>query len=578
MKKDFQVKLPHPDWFELPGLRTESAFATEKPWADLVKAPVKIDELQMIELTDPIAFENPFEGLDFGRDRDFPAKSKEVPVSGAAATKLPAKQKKKEHKHDATSSRRSKMLDASKEMWKTRMDPRAPLARRKLSVTTSETVVSSTALPTITKSRVPSSRHPFWQSGSKLFRKPSLKEQVATTWPVPRVRINRHPVPTVTLPTRRCTCSRCTPDLYNKTTHAHELRWFTAGQDTLSPFQYEPLLLAETAIATFSVPSYFAKAVRFKDYQPGWMHAEQFVAMQAWKNWRLDQSEAQTWRKSVELSKYDPGVLLKDVVEIFNQIFFLGELPKVTGVADGGLLKIQWWPAHIKRRAQTHTTIVTTPGSIAGIHVKGEKRKSTTSSITTISLSPYHPAHVLNSRGLISTILHELCHAFLQRHSCYGGNGQGCNLNPVCIKFCRQNYGDTSHGRAWQLLAAAIEKAAPTLLKGFKVDLGRCEAAVQEVSKAPGSGWWPGAECDMKLLGDRVGWRVKAVMRSRDDDIVGFAKVKAWVLREMGCPSQSLAVLRSEATLFSNCREGKEAVPGPECLSDDELVGAYGPV
>ncbi|KAF2006722.1 hypothetical protein P154DRAFT_570105 [Amniculicola lignicola CBS 123094] len=63
-------------------------------------------------------------------------------------------------------------------------------------------------------------------------------------------------------------------------------------------------------------------------------------------------------------------------------------------------------------------------------------------------------------RDRISTALHEMIHAYLERYAC-----GDCPMWHKCIGF-------DGHGAAWQLIAAAIEKALPHLLD-IPVALGR---------------------------------------------------------------------------------------------------------
>jgi hypothetical protein len=60
----------------------------------------------------------------------------------------------------------------------------------------------------------------------------------------------------------------------------------------------------------------------------------------------------------------------------------------------------------------------------------------------------------------MGTILHEMLHSFLMKHAC-----KQCYTQLV-------NTGSDGHGRAWHLLAKAIEEQSMRLI-GMNVDLGR---------------------------------------------------------------------------------------------------------
>ena len=262
-----------------------------------------------------------------------------------------------------------------------------------------------------------------------------------------------------TLPTRRCTCLDCAPDLYLETIHAHELQRFRRGKSTLAFLQRESLQLAHLAVASFH-PSFLSgqdssTSVDNPLTAPGRLTFGQHHALQQWKHWLRD-PWFRSVRRTLSLSAYGPGLLFRTPVSAFNQLFFLGQLPN-----PNAKLKVLWSPAGTRRRAHSHT------------FDDGQ---------SVIWINADYPAHFLSLKALMDTLLHELCHVFLQRHSCYLGGGFGCERNQVCVELCQENYGTTGHGRAWQTIAAAVEKAAPGLLGiEWRLDLGRVECAVQEI-------------------------------------------------------------------------------------------------
>jgi hypothetical protein len=67
----------------------------------------------------------------------------------------------------------------------------------------------------------------------------------------------------------------------------------------------------------------------------------------------------------------------------------------------------------------------------------------------------------------LSTILHELVHAYLDHYACR------CAPNPRSFNEDVEQW--KGHGRAWQRIAWSVEEAAPSLV-GLKLDLARFES------------------------------------------------------------------------------------------------------
>lgn len=88
-------------------------------------------------------------------------------------------------------------------------------------------------------------------------------------------------------------------------------------------------------------------------------------------------------------------------------------------------------------------------------------------------------------RSRLGTLLHELCHAFLKAYSC-----RACPMHTVCI-------GPRGHGRAWQVLAARIEKVAERVVGG-RVDLGRGPGVLNDLGSGKG---WGVSLCDLEAWG-----------------------------------------------------------------------------
>jgi len=353
-------------------------------------------------------------------------------------------------------------------------------------------------------------------------------------------------------PRRACNCETCRPDLYDAAPHATRLNGYQRPK-VLVAFSHDCLQLAslakksflrnpegeddhpgltwslilpprssdesgkDTEASTRASPVQDKTAARsdsvFPEAAPSptkpiaplpklcW---SQLHAIARWRRWLTSPQALALSRPRKRLETYNPKELLHAPTEIFNQLFFLGQLPLC-----GPFLDIRWSPRGKARRALSRTD--------------GDCK-------TTIWINPYHPRHFLSRNGILGTLLHELSHAFLQRYSCFGG--VACDQNQLCIELWQENHGATSHGRAWQTLTAAIEDAAPQLLDGWKVQLGRPECAVQEIEQA---GFIP-SDCDLQRFPSSFQGTLRVLVQSRDDNAVTRAALKRWALQRPRCP------------------------------------------
>ena len=285
----------------------------------------------------------------------------------------------------------------------------------------------------------------------------------------------------------RCTCPSCAGVLY--THHPLDPRF-------LEPGQHDSYALAVSAISSFTKePQTF-----------GQLHAQQF-----WREW-LKSKEYESLRRP-DLKDAAP---LTKPLNIFSGLFFQNHLPS-------RILQFRW---RVLGSMEQGRTLIEPDGIV-------------------ILLNPTHPRHKHSPTNVLRTLLHEMCHAFLGQYSCY--DGASCNTGQ-CKQLCRQNYGITGHGRAWQLLAKAIESEAPGLLPGLSVRLGRREMALQEIERG---GFWP-SECDLRSLCREfeVVARVwmKKVVRDDDDDVMD-RMLDRWGGRARPKPGRrrrSMGCLRSE--------------------------------
>jgi len=89
-----------------------------------------------------------------------------------------------------------------------------------------------------------------------------------------------------------------------------------------------------------------------------------------------------------------------------------------------------------------------------------------------ISINPDHDVEMVPSvsccDAILGTLLHELIHAFIGQFGCPGSR---CKQRS-CQRRFDENYGCSSHARAWPWLAEAVERI-PNYRLGVKVDLGR---------------------------------------------------------------------------------------------------------
>ena len=280
--------------------------------------------------------------------------------------------------------------------------------------------------------------------------------------------------PRTIIRSRACTCFSCAPAL-----HA----WHLPTTKLLQPGRRDPFDLAISAISSF---------------QNGPKTFGQHHARRAWREWWLQSEDYNLLWNSSNLNLTDPQILEKPLI-IFSNLFFLGQLPSRT-------VRIEWCFFGATSREQGRTLIQ--PEGVL------------------ILLNPHHNRHRRSPTGILCTLLHEMCHAFLGRYSCYQGAACGTSQ---CRTLCDQNYGSTGHGRAWQLLAKAIEEEASALLTGLSVRLGRREMAMLEIERG---GFWPSV-CDMRSVRRDFAVVAKVWMKKviRDDDDVMDAKLNKWVGR-----------------------------------------------
>ncbi|KXT01219.1 hypothetical protein AC578_3815 [Pseudocercospora eumusae] len=99
---------------------------------------------------------------------------------------------------------------------------------------------------------------------------------------------------------------------------------------------------------------------------------------------------------------------------------------------------------------------------------------------TRIVIDPHpHLEKGLVSQHVASTLLHELCHAFLK---CYSCSNRWCG-DDVCTAKGLVESGIGGHGLNWNILAAGVERAAKKHMEGhlYTISLCRAESSADEV-------------------------------------------------------------------------------------------------
>lgn len=211
------------------------------------------------------------------------------------------------------------------------------------------------------------------------------------------------------------------------------------------------------------------------------------LALERWRAWA---AEHQPHRLRPCVSESLRSSSLHQVIDVFNDLFFLGQLPS-------SKFRLSWSPLGSEMLGQAR------PGKLR-----------TQVSLIELSLDHHLLRHSLEV--CLRTILHEMIHIFFGIYACYPwGRATSCS-SKVCRTLYQANMGWTGHGRAWQHVAEAIEKVLPSLL-GLRADLGRSCGAAAELQA--GSCLPCVREAKQLYSGfPRSWWQGK--MRARDDDAV----------------------------------------------------------
>lgn len=179
-------------------------------------------------------------------------------------------------------------------------------------------------------------------------------------------------------------------------------------------------------------------------------------------------------------------ILMSDILEVFSELFFLGQLPYTR-------LQALW------------TTLP--PNQYGCTYLSSEARKP-----DMIYLNNGRTSLLYSPMLRLRVLLHETAHAFLCRFSKDTQRGVLRELR------CSSSLGVTGHGRAWQYLVKGVEERMGLYL-GIRGSLGREDGLAHELLLG---GIIP-CRWDVQLLYKQISessW-FKGLVRVRDDSSVG---------------------------------------------------------
>ncbi|KAH9833917.1 hypothetical protein Tdes44962_MAKER08750, partial [Teratosphaeria destructans] len=201
----------------------------------------------------------------------------------------------------------------------------------------------------------------------------------------------RPPIP------QHCTCPRCAPTLYSPPRHH--------PADT-------PHLLNIQGLRSRSHDAWHLAHLATHSFAPTTTPTQrQHDALQEWKRWWADSTASPTWHPAPRKKKkphsrketptpslWTPDLATLDIqtltraAHLLDTIFFLSALQSTP-------LTLRWSDPSFPQTHRGLTTSTSSPHHVL------------------IHLNPTHPQHLLNPRALLSTLLHELAHAFLTLHA-----------------------------------------------------------------------------------------------------------------------------------------------------------------
>jgi hypothetical protein len=248
-----------------------------------------------------------------------------------------------------------------------------------------------------------------------------------------------------------CSCDKCLPSMYFKWLRSCEVKHTVSDLEILPWLR--PDLKSEYDKGTYEALRLARSTIEYFSHPLADMDTKQRAAVDGFRNWEHREDFINA------LNQYDTRTHFKDdwlseaVVFYFDEIFFFGHLDA---------LQIDWVAENLDEHGRK------VKAKNLGLTRRENALWQDGTEIAMIQLHPTRTSYrkedyaawgqtVAEER--VGTILHELLHAFLLRHTC-----RRCPLV--------ENFGWNGHGRAWQLLAKAIEEQSMRLI-GMNVDLGR---------------------------------------------------------------------------------------------------------
>lgn len=197
---------------------------------------------------------------------------------------------------------------------------------------------------------------------------------------------------------------------------------------------------------------------------------------------------------------------LAEAADIFNELFFAGQLPS-------SRLKVHWSHLSTVLLGVTDSNIDGTP---------------------LVLLNSDFDLRSMTRKLVLAVVLHEMIHAFLGLYVCYPWAKVAC-AKGICGKLYTANYGLSGHGRAFHHIAKAIESNMGTIL-GFTAWLGRDDGCATEHS----AGGPRPCKRDMERLYE---WMLETqkVSRSCDDDHLLIARSRAGQRSHLWMPIEVLS-------------------------------------
>lgn len=251
---------------------------------------------------------------------------------------------------------------------------------------------------------------------------------VAATMHPDVLRCERHHT---TVKWQTCACPKCQPALHTKINHHADLSGFRRLRG-LTWRGHDAWRISRFAVSSFT----------------GAKKPETATAVQQWNAW-AKKFQLRDMRSAASPLPDEQPLLdeyaLNEVIEIFSEIFFLGQLPS-------SKIAVRWCSLEKYQL-----------GCLEPRHLPKDPM--------ILWLNVDHQPLRLSAKEILCVVLHEMGHAFFDYYACWPWNRLSC-ASGACGKLHQLNVGPTGHGRAWQYLTFHIQQSMRQYL-GFEGDLGR---------------------------------------------------------------------------------------------------------